>query len=70
LVRLAEHLLAGARPPRLVVAMPVGFVNASESKEFFLACCPKVPSIVLRGRKGGSPLAASAVNALAALALA
>jgi len=70
LVRLAEHLLAGARPPRLVVAMPVGFVNASESKEFFLACCPTVPSIVLRGRKGGSPLAASAVNALATLALA
>lgn len=70
LMRLTEHLLAGAQPPRLVVAMPVGFVNAAESKELFLQCCPHVPSIVLRGRKGGSPLAASAVNALAALALA
>ncbi len=69
LLRLVECLEAGAPVPRLVVAMPVGFVNAAESKELFLGRCPEVPSVVLRGRKGGSPLAASVINALAELAL-
>lgn len=53
--------------PALVVAMPVGFVNAAESKELLLA--RKLPCIAIRGRRGGSPLAAATVNALAELAL-
>jgi precorrin-8X/cobalt-precorrin-8 methylmutase len=54
--------------PALVIAMPVGFVNAAESKELLLAR-PGLPCIAIRGRRGGSPLAAATVNALAELAL-
>lgn len=55
-------------PPALVVGMPVGFVNAAESKAL-LEQQTLVPCITLQGRKGGSPLAASVVNALAEHAL-
>jgi precorrin-8X/cobalt-precorrin-8 methylmutase len=54
--------------PALVVGMCVGFVNAAESKAL-LAERDDVPWIVITGRKGGSPLAAATVNALAELAL-
>ena len=53
--------------PALVVGMPVGFVNAAESKELLVGT-PNLSSIALRGRRGGSPLAAAAINALAVLA--
>ena len=53
--------------PALVVGMPVGFVNAMESKDLLQKY--DIPSIILQGRKGGSPLAAATVNALADLAL-
>lgn len=53
--------------PALVIGMPVGFINASESKELLQKY--NIPSIVIKGRKGGSPLAAATVNALADLAL-
>lgn len=53
--------------PALVIGMPVGFVNALESKELLQKY--NIPSIVIKGRKGGSPLAAATVNALADLAL-
>jgi precorrin-8X/cobalt-precorrin-8 methylmutase len=53
--------------PALVIGMPVGFVNALESKELLQKY--NIPSIVIIGRKGGSPLAAATVNALAELAL-
>jgi precorrin-8X/cobalt-precorrin-8 methylmutase len=52
--------------PAAVVGMPVGFVAAEESKELLLTA--GVPSIVVRGRRGGSPLAAAAVNYLLNLA--
>jgi precorrin-8X/cobalt-precorrin-8 methylmutase len=52
--------------PRLVVAMPVGFVGVVESKEEVLAL--GVPVLTVRGRKGGSAVAAAAVNALLLLA--
>ncbi len=52
-------------PPALIIGMPVGFVNAAESKEL-LAQSPHV-HMTLRGRKGGSPLVASVINALAEL---
>lgn len=52
----------------LIVGMPVGFVGAAESKEE-LQKITSVPWITITGRKGGSPLAAACVNALAELAL-
>jgi precorrin-8X/cobalt-precorrin-8 methylmutase len=67
LYRLLERVASGARPPRLVVGMPVGFVNAAESKDLLLAQ-DAVPYIAVAGRKGGSALAASVVNALLILA--
>ncbi|HVK74196.1 MAG TPA: precorrin-8X methylmutase [Kofleriaceae bacterium] len=51
----------GARPA-LVIGVPVGFVSAAESKEAVLAA--PVPSIVARGRKGGSPVAVAVLHAL------
>lgn len=52
--------------PALVIAMPVGFVHVAESKEEILSI--NVPSIALIGRRGGSPLAVSAIHALCGLA--
>lgn len=69
LLKLIELIKAGAALPALVVAMPVGFVNAAESKDLLLAACPHVPAVVIKGRKGGSPLAAATINALAEIAL-
>ena len=66
LFRLLELLDGGASRPAAVVGMPVGFVGAAESKEALLA--HGVPALVVRGRKGGSAMAAAAVNALASAA--
>jgi precorrin-8X/cobalt-precorrin-8 methylmutase len=68
LYRLLDWMERGARPPRLIVGMPVGFVNAAESKELLLAQTA-IPFITITGRKGGSSLAASVINALLKLAL-
>ncbi len=54
--------------PALVIGMPVGFVHVVESKEELMSL--NVPSIVLAGREGGSPLAVSVVHALCSLAIA
>jgi precorrin-8X/cobalt-precorrin-8 methylmutase len=64
LFHLFEMLDAGAPRPAAVIGMPVGFVGAAESKEALIAD-GRVPYIVVRGRKGGSAMAAAAVNALA-----
>jgi precorrin-8X/cobalt-precorrin-8 methylmutase len=64
LFRLLEMLDAGAAPPAAVVGLPVGFVGAMESKEA-LAAHRSVPFLIVRGRKGGSAMAAAAINALA-----
>ncbi|MBQ5310926.1 MAG: precorrin-8X methylmutase, partial [Oscillospiraceae bacterium] len=61
LIRLYEHIQAGFTPA-LVIAMPVGFVNVEHSKE--LIASSGVPFIAAMGRKGGSNIAAAAVNAL------
>jgi precorrin-8X/cobalt-precorrin-8 methylmutase len=66
LFRLLEMLGQGAPAPAAIVGMPVGFVGAAESKEALIAS--PYPSIVVRGRKGGSAMAAAAVNALASAA--
>jgi precorrin-8X/cobalt-precorrin-8 methylmutase len=52
--------------PALVIGVPVGFVSAAESKEAALAL--GVPHIVVRGRKGGSPIAVAIIHALLLLA--
>ncbi|MFQ5775642.1 MAG: precorrin-8X methylmutase [Kiloniellaceae bacterium] len=66
LFRLLEVLADGAPRPAAILAFPVGFVGAAESKEALVASGPGVPYVTLRGRRGGSALAAAAVNALAA----
>jgi precorrin-8X/cobalt-precorrin-8 methylmutase len=43
----------------------VGFVGAAQSKEALIASASGVPYLTVRGRRGGSALAAAAVNALA-----
>ncbi len=63
LFRLLELLEDGASPPALVLGFPVGFVGAIESKEALIGS-NSVPYIALRGRRGGSAMAAAAVNAL------
>lgn len=64
LFRLLEELDAGAPPPALILGFPVGFIGAAESKEALIANSRGVPFLALRGRRGGSALAAAAVNAL------
>jgi precorrin-8X/cobalt-precorrin-8 methylmutase len=64
LFRLLELLDAGAPAPAAVIGMPVGFVGAGESKAALLAD-GRVPCLVVLGRRGGSAMAAAAVNALA-----
>jgi precorrin-8X/cobalt-precorrin-8 methylmutase len=51
-------------PPAAVIGIPVGFVGAAESKEALLATA-LVPSVIVRGRRGGSAMAAAALNAVA-----
>ncbi|MGB7977072.1 MAG: precorrin-8X methylmutase [Roseiarcus sp.] len=63
LFRLLEIVGAGAPRPAAIIGMPVGFVGAAESKEALIES--DLPAIVVRGRKGGSAMAAAAVNALA-----
>ena len=59
-------LLEGAPRPAAILGFPVGFVGAAESKEALIDTAHGVPFLTLRGRRGGSALAAAAVNALAA----
>jgi precorrin-8X/cobalt-precorrin-8 methylmutase len=65
LFRLIEMLAAGSPKPAAIIGVPVGFVGAAESKEALAADAQGVPFLVVRGRMGGSAMAAAAVNALA-----
>ena len=62
LVRICELIEEGKLDPKLVIGVPVGFVNVVQSKELLMQ--EPVPYIVARGRKGGSNVAACIVNAL------
>lgn len=62
LLRICELVREGRLRPRLVVGVPVGFVNVAESKDALLRL--DIPHIVAAGRKGGSAVAAAIVNAL------
>ena len=65
LFHLLEMLHAGAPRPAAVIGCPVGFVGAAESKEALVDSDLGVPWLVVRGRRGGSAMTASALNALA-----
>jgi precorrin-8X/cobalt-precorrin-8 methylmutase len=65
LFRLLDMLDEGAPRPAAILGIPVGFVGAAESKEALIANAHAVPYIAVRGRIGGSAMAAAAVNGLA-----
>lgn len=64
LFRLLELLAAGAPRPAAVLGIPVGFVGSAESKQA-LSSFPGLEYLVIHGRRGGSAMAAAAVNAIA-----
>ena len=65
LFRLLEVLEEGVDPPAVIFGLPVGFVGAAESKELLVKQCKEsVQFLTLTGRRGGSALAAAALNAL------
>jgi precorrin-8X/cobalt-precorrin-8 methylmutase len=63
LFRLLELVAEGAPAPAAVIGVPVGFVGAAESKAALAGS--DLEHLVVRGRRGGSAIAAAAVNALA-----
>ncbi|SKA28201.1 precorrin-8X methylmutase [Consotaella salsifontis] len=68
LFHLLERLRDGAPRPALILGFPVGFVGAAESKAALAGHSFGVPFVTLFGRRGGSALAAAAVNALSLMA--
>jgi precorrin-8X/cobalt-precorrin-8 methylmutase len=66
LMRLVELVIEHKAQPALIIGLPVGFVNAAESKAALMEL--DYPFISNVGRKGGSNVAASVVNALAIMA--
>lgn len=65
LFRLLERLQEGAPRPAVILGFPVGFVGAAESKQALMDAPLDIPFITVRGRRGGSAMAAGAANALA-----
>jgi precorrin-8X/cobalt-precorrin-8 methylmutase len=64
LFALLEMIDAGAPKPACVAAFPVGFVGAAESKAELIAHSRGLPFATIKGRKGGSAMASSVINAL------
>ncbi|WP_035991164.1 precorrin-8X methylmutase [Paraburkholderia caribensis] len=65
LFHLLDMLDGGAPRPALILGFPVGFIGAAESKAMLAAHSRGVPFVAVQGRRGGSAMAAAAVNALA-----
>lgn len=69
LFHLLEMLLAGAPRPAAIIGCPVGFIGAAESKDALASLRDDhgidIPFLTIRGRRGGSAMTASALNALA-----
>jgi precorrin-8X/cobalt-precorrin-8 methylmutase len=65
LFRLLELIEKGAPAPAAVIGAPVGFIGAAESKDVLAADPHGLEHLIVRGRRGGSAIAAAAVNALA-----
>jgi precorrin-8X/cobalt-precorrin-8 methylmutase len=62
-------ILDGAPRPAAIVGCPVGFIGAAESKQALIALHGEhgvdIPYVTVRGRRGGSAMTSSALNALA-----
>ncbi|MFE6774892.1 precorrin-8X methylmutase [Streptomyces sp. NPDC057702] len=65
LFRLLEMIEEGAPRPAAVIGVPVGFIGAAESKEALAGHPAALDHLVVRGRRGGSAMAAAAINAIA-----
>ncbi len=65
LFHLLDLIEAGGPRPAAIFAFPVGFVGAVESKQALIDAHLGIPYLTLRGRRGGSAIAAAAINALA-----
>lgn len=65
LFRLLELIRDGAPRPAVILGLPVGFVGAAESKAALAGNPLGLEYLVVHGRRGGSAMAAAAVNALA-----
>ncbi|MEO0619816.1 MAG: precorrin-8X methylmutase [Pseudomonadota bacterium] len=65
LFHFLERLDEGWPKPAAILAFPVGFIGAAESKEELAANSRGVPFITLRGRRGGSAMTVAAINAVA-----
>lgn len=69
LFHLLELLLDGAPRPAAILGCPVGFIGAAESKQALIDLHPEhgldIPYLTVRGRRGGSAITSSALNALA-----
>ena len=62
---MLELLSEGAPKPAVILGFPVGFVGAAESKDALIEDAQDIPFLTVRGRRGGSAIAAASVNALA-----
>lgn len=65
LFRLLEMIEEGAPRPAAVIGVPVGFIGAAESKEALAAHASGLEHLIVHGRRGGSAIAAAALNAIA-----
>jgi precorrin-8X/cobalt-precorrin-8 methylmutase len=65
LFHLLDQIESGGPRPAAIFAFPVGFVGAAESKQALIDADLGIPYLTLRGRRGGSAIAAAAINALA-----
>ncbi|MDX2408803.1 precorrin-8X methylmutase [Streptomyces microflavus] len=65
LFRLLEMIEEGAPRPAAVIGVPVGFIGAAESKEALAGHASGLEHLIVRGRRGGSAIAAAAINAIA-----
>lgn len=69
LFHLLEMVLDGAPRPAAIVGCPVGFIGAAESKQALVDLAAdhgiEIPYVTVRGRRGGSAMTSSALNALA-----
>jgi precorrin-3B C17-methyltransferase len=64
LIELTKHIRRGVANPCGVIAAPVGFVNVKESKWRLKYGCSNIPCVIVEGRKGGSNVAATIINAI------
>lgn len=66
LFRLLEIVLDGGPRPAAILALPVGFVGAAESKQALIDLKLDIPFVTVLGRRGGSAMASAAVNGIVA----